>query len=667
MTTDRSPETVFQRFAKAVTALPRSTKRLVMLLADAIALPICAIIAEWIITRGGPPWSTWMLLVPLLVGLPALELFGFYRSVVRFMGLELVVQAFKSVTITTAVLVVVLGLIESWAIAFRGGAAFWLLGMVYVTGGRMLVRLLLRSRRVAEARVVIYGAGEAGAHLATAIAGRGEFTLIGFVDDNPALHGAVINGLEVHSPRALSSLITELDTSRVLLAMPSIGRRERRRIINQLEKLPVHVQTMPDINDLISGRARVDDIREVDIADLLGRDTIPPDPKLLDACVRHKNVMVTGAGGSIGAVLCREIVALGPRRLVLLDVSEAALYATHRALKDIVDRDALKIELVPLLGSVHHQSRVRQACEAFAVQTVYHAAAYKHVPMVEQNMIEGAQNNVFGTLHAAKAAIAANVESFLLVSTDKAVQPTNVMGATKRLSELVLQALSERGSKTVFSMVRFGNVLASSGSVVPLFREQIRAGGPVTVTHPEIYRYFMTIPEAAQLVIQAGSMAKGGDVFVLDMGKPVRIADLAEKMIHLMGLTVRDDDHPDGDIEIKYTGLRPAEKLYEELLIGNNVSGTQHRMIMRAEEDYMPWSELSPLLDNLWDACLQMDCERARELLLKCVAEYSPSVGLEDLVWAERKERAREPAGSGKVTAFRPGVEGNITGEGLAG
>jgi len=486
--------------------------------------------------------------------------------------------------------------------------------------------------------------------------------LIGFVDDNPALHGAVINGLEVYPPRALGSLVDQLDVSKVLLAMPSVRRRQRRRIIDQLEKVPIHVQTMPDINDLISGRARVDDIREVDIADLLGRDTVPPMPALLDACIREKCVMVTGAGGSIGAELCRQICRLGPRRLILLEISEVSLYRINREITDLVERDGFKFEVVPILASAHHQQRIQSVCETFGVQTIYHAAAYKHVPLVEHNMIEGIHNNVFGTFHTAEAAIAAGVESFVLVSTDKAVQPTNVMGATKRLAENVLQALSDRGSETVFSMVRFGNVLASSGSVVPLFREQIRQGGPVTVTHPEIYRYFMTIPEAAQLVIQAGSMARGGDVFVLDMGKPVRIADLAEKMIRLMGLTVRDEEHPDGDIEIRYTGLRPAEKLYEELLIGNNVCGTDHPMIMRAVEEFVPWPELSGLLGDLWAACLKLDCEDARQLLSRSVAEYAPSIGLVDHVWLERKASQLQRETSGKVTALRRNPAGNTQG-----
>jgi FlaA1/EpsC-like NDP-sugar epimerase len=499
---------------------------------------------------------------------------------------------------------------------------------------------------------LIYGAGDAGAHLVSALVGRGEFVPVAFVDDSRTLRGSVINGLVVHSPANLSNLIDEFGVSRVLLALPSVSRRRRLEIINQLEQLPVHVQTMPDTADLVSGNARVDEVREVDITDLLGRDAVPPIPKLLDACIRGKVVMVTGAGGSIGSELCLQIVRLGPRRLVLLDLSEAALYTIDQTVQEEVQRKSLDVEVVALIGSVHHQNRMREVLETYAVDTLYHAAAYKHVPLVEHNMIEGVHNNVFGTLHTAEAAIAAGVKSFVLVSSDKAVLPTNVMGATKRFSELLLQGLHQRGSGTKFSMVRFGNVLASSGSVVPLFREQIRNGGPVTVTHPEIYRYFMTIPEAASLVLQAGSMAKGGDVFVLDMGKPVRIRDLAEKMIHLMGLTVRDDNSPDGDIEVRYTGLRPAEKLYEELLIGSNVMGTEHPGIMRAEEDFLTWEDLKPLIELLWAACQRLDCAKVRDLLVRSVVGYSPTKEVEDLVWKHRNTGTR--AGRSNVTPLEP-------------
>jgi FlaA1/EpsC-like NDP-sugar epimerase len=648
------PEPAFQDLVRSVVTLPRTTKRLVMLLADAVALPICLVAAVWLVTPEIlAVLPAWLWAVPAVIGLPALRVGGFYRSVVRFMGLELVEAAIKGVTVVSLVTLFCVALTDNWPDGMRAGATFWFLGMVYVVGSRILVRWLLQSRNAAGDRVVIYGAGDAGAHLVSALAGRGEFVPVGFVDDNPALRGAVINGLEVHSPASLSSFVDEVGVSRVLLALPSVSRRRRLEIINQLEQLPVHVQTMPDTGDLVSGNARVEDIREVDITDLLGRDAVPPIPKLLDACIRAKSVMVTGAGGSIGSELCRHIVRLGPKRLVLLDLSEAALYTVDQTLQDLAQRNSLDVEIVALIGSTHHKNRMKEVLETYSVETVYHAAAYKHVPLVEHNMIEGVHNNVFGTLHAAEAAIAAGVKSFVLVSTDKAVLPTNVMGATKRFSELVLQGLNQRDSPTKFSMVRFGNVLASSGSVVPLFREQIRNGGPVTVTHPEIYRYFMTIPEAASLVLQAGSMATGGDVFVLDMGKPVRIRDLAEKMIHLMGLTIRDDDHPEGDVEILYTGLRPAEKLYEELLIGNNVMGTEHPGIMRAEEDFLPWDELKPLIEQLWTACQRLDCTKAREVLLRCVVGYSPTKEVEDLVWRHRNTGTRA-ALSSNVTPLEP-------------
>jgi FlaA1/EpsC-like NDP-sugar epimerase len=639
---------------RRVVMLPRSTKRFVMLLADGLALPASAGIAVWLVRPEiVATLPRWVWFIPLLIGVTGLGLAGFYRSIVRFMGFELVAAGFKTMTLVALVLLLGIGWVDTWPDAVRAGATFWLLGMVYVVGGRLTVRWFLQSRNAAGDQVVIYGAGEAGAHLVSALQGRGDFVAVAFVDDNVALRGAVINGLEVHPPQSLGSLIEEFGVTRVLLALPSISRRRRLEIINQLEQLPVHVQTMPDMADLAAGNARVDDIREVDITDLLGRDAVPPNPKLLEACIHDRSVLVTGAGGSIGSELCLQIAQLGPKRLVLLDNSEAALYTLDQALHDRVHRNGLSVEIVALLGSVHHRERVREVLETYAVETVYHAAAYKHVPLVEHNMIEGIHNNVFGTLNTAEAAISAGVKSFVLVSTDKAVLPTNVMGATKRFAELVLQGLNQRGSGTTFSMVRFGNVLASSGSVVPLFREQIRNGGPVTVTHPEIYRYFMTIPEAASLVIQAGSMGTGGDVFVLDMGKPVRIRDLAEKMIHLMGLTVRDEDHPDGDIEIHYTGLRPAEKLYEELLIGNDVSGTEHRSVMRAEEAFLPWEDLKPLLDQLWSACQRLDCGKVREILLRAIVGYSPTKEVEDLVWRQRSAGARVVLG-GKVTPLEP-------------
>jgi FlaA1/EpsC-like NDP-sugar epimerase len=528
--------------------------------------------------------------------------------------------------------------------------------MVYIAGSRTFARLVLQSGVTPGDRVLIYGAGEAGVRLASALSGRGEYAVVALVDDNTALHGSVINGLNVHSSSAIESLIEEYSIERILLALPSVSRRQRKRIINRLEHLPVHVQTMPDLHDLIGGQARVDDIRDVEIEDLLGRDVVAPIPELLGPQIGGRSIMVTGAGGSIGSELSVQILQHAPKLLVLVDISEAALYEIDQRLRAIGIAQCLPTEIIALIGSVHHQERVSQALKTYSVDTIYHAAAYKHVPLVEHNMLEGIYNNVFGTLNSAQAAIEAGVESFVLISSDKAVKPTNVMGATKRYSELILQALNQRGGPTRFSMVRFGNVLASSGSVVPRFREQIRGGGPVTVTHPEMYRYFMTISEAASLVLQAGAMANGGEVFVLDMGEPVRIVDLAKKMIHLMGCSIRDDKNPDGDIEIEFTGLRPGEKLHEELLIGDDVSGTQHQRILQAREEFFSWTQLEPMLARLRAACEGQDFVAARELLVEGVTGYSPTEMVEDLVW---RERLRKAAGDGseapgKVTRLEP-------------
>src|SRR5690606_38941990 len=436
---------------------------------------------------------------------------------------------------------------------------YWSLALIYVGGSRFIVRGLLNFRwSNGTQRVVIYGAGGAGVQLATGLMRSGRYHPIAFIDDNTSLQGSTINGLEVFPLRALPDLVRHEGVAAVLLALPSQTRRRRQQILKSIEPLNLLVQTVPDYSDILSGNARVEDVRDVDAGDLLGRDPVPPNARLVDACIKGKVVMVTGAGGSIGSELCRQIVRLRPAQLLLFEMSELALYSIDRELRTLMASEKISLEVIALLGNAHHKHRVREILQAYGVQTIYHAAAYKHVPIVEHNIVEGIYNNIFGTWNAAEAALEARVETFVLISTDKAVNPTNVMGATKRFAEIVLQALHQRGSATRFCMVRFGNVLESSGSVVPLFREQIRRGGPVTVTHKEVIRYFMTIPEAAQLVLQAGSMGRGGDVFVLDMGKPVRIADLARRMISLMGLTVRDEDNPDGDIEIVYTGLRPA-------------------------------------------------------------------------------------------------------------
>jgi FlaA1/EpsC-like NDP-sugar epimerase len=431
-------------------------------------------------------------------------------------------------------------------------------------------------------------------------------------------------------------VIERYQVKRILLAVPTASRRRRAEILHRLEQLELHVQSIPSLEDIVAGRADVNELREVDIGDVLGRDPVPPVQSLLDRCIRGKVVMVTGAGGSIGSELCRQILRQGPRKIVLFEMSEIALYQVERELLAECARERLEVEIHALLGNAHHKQRVREVMQAFGVQTVYHAAAYKHVPIVEQNMVEGLHNNVFSTWHAAEAALDTGVETFVLISTDKAVNPTNVMGATKRFAEIILQALQTQTQRTRFCMVRFGNVLGSSGSVVPLFQEQIRAGGPVTVTHPDVVRYFMTIPEAAQLVLQAGSMGEGGDVFVLDMGQPVKIDELARRMIALMGLSVSDQAHPEGDIEIRYSGLRAAEKLYEELLIGNNVTGTEHPKILRAIEHAPAWDEVQDLLNDLAISLKSFDCKRSLEVLERAVREYARAPEIHDLVWSRR-------------------------------
>jgi FlaA1/EpsC-like NDP-sugar epimerase len=519
------------------------------------------------------------------------------------------------------------------------------LALLYVGGSRLLARSLMQFRRAGADRVIIYGAGAAGAQVLSALRGSGSYYPVAFVDDSRSLQGSLVNGIEVFAPSSLPALIRQEDVNTVLLALPSLSRRRRKEILQSLETLSIHVQTVPDIFDIVTGRANVEAFRDVDANDLLGRDPVPLTEHLIDACIRGKNVMVTGAGGSIGSQLCRQIMRQGPKRLVLFEMSEIALYGIERDLRAEMARDGLEFELLALLGNAHHKSRVREVMQACAIQTVYHAAAYKHLPIVEQNVIEGVHNNVFSTLHAAEAALLTGVETFVLISTDKAVNPTSVMGATKRMAEIVLQALQTQTKRTRFCMVRFGNVLGSSGSVVPLFQEQIRSGGPVTVTHPEVRRFFMTIPEAAALVLEAGSMGKGGDVFVLDMGQPVKIDELARRMINLMGYSVRDEAHPDGDIEIAYTGLRQSEKLYEELSIGNNFTGTEHPMVMRAIEHSPTWDEVSALLSEMTVALDKGDCGSAIAILERAVSEYKKPNAIHDLVWS-RREAAAIPEGA---------------------
>lgn len=620
--------------------LPRVAKSTLATVADVFGLSLSAGLSFWLTGANGVPVTSFVLTTLVFVAASVLVMWsiGLYKSVIRYVGLDLLVVGVKVAAIAALIgFLSALPLLPA-PVAMRWAFACFAFSLIYLCGIRYMTRVFLRGQGGKRNRenVLIYGAGTAAAQLIPSLIANESYVPVAVVDDDAALHETKVQGVAVHSPRELPVLIRKLGITRILLAMPSASRRRRRQVLEYLAEYPVHVQTIPDIHDIVSGKAKVDEIRDVDVKDLLGRDSVPPNERLLQKSITGKSVMVTGAGGSIGSELCRQILALRPHCLVILELSEPSLYAIDQELKKLKKTLGLRVEVVSLLGSVHHEDRIREALSAFKVSTVFHAAAYKHVPIVEHNLFEGIHNNVLGTLHVARAARDAGVKSFILISTDKAVNPTNVMGATKRMAELILQAINEN-SATTFSMVRFGNVLASSGSVVPLFKEQIRNGGPVTVTHRDIIRYFMTIPEAAQLVIQAGSMAEGGDVFVLDMGSPVKIYDLAVRMINLMGMTVKDESNPEGDIEIELVGLRPAEKLYEELLIGSNVRGTEHPRILRADEEFIPRNELSRLIDELQAASREFDCERAKVLLMSAVKEYAPGGSIEDHVWRRKQ------------------------------
>lgn len=628
-------------FLQGLFRLKRAHKRMVSVVIDSVFL--CFAFWAALLVRlddvsvlvNGAYWALLMVVVPLsIVGFAKL---GLYRAVLRYMGLQALTAILFGVVASTISLVIVAyysdaQLPRTVPIIY---AAF---ALVFVGGTRAMVRSLVGSgmKRVGEP-VVIYGAGVSGRQTAIALAQSHEYHPFAFVDDDETLQGTVIQGLHVHNPKELRKLLKQKATARVLLAIPSASRSRRQEIIHQLEPLAVKVMTLPAMADLVSGDKLFSDVKEVEIEDLLGRDSVAPRENLLTANIKNKIVMVTGAGGSIGSELCRQILKQAPKKLVLFELSEFALYSIERELSATAHDLGIDIEILPMMGSVQRENRVQAVMQAFKVQTVYHAAAYKHVPLVEHNVVEGVRNNVFGTLYTARAAIAAKVETFVLVSTDKAVRPTNIMGTTKRMAELALQALSKESHQTRFCMVRFGNVLGSSGSVVPLFRKQIANGGPITVTHPKITRFFMTIPEASQLVIQAGAMGKGGDVFVLDMGKSVKIVDLATKMIRLSGFEVKDEANPDGDIAIEFSGLRPGEKLFEELLIGDDVTGTDHERIMTANETYLPWSELEQILNRLDKACHEFNHEAIREILLAAPTGFAPTDGICDLVWQEKK------------------------------
>ncbi|WP_261885157.1 polysaccharide biosynthesis protein [Vibrio pomeroyi] len=505
-------------------------------------------------------------------------------------------------------------------------------------GSRLVVRnLVATTSKDPREEVVIYGAGSGGRQLAVSLRASEKYRIRAFIDEDKTLVNTMILGLPVVDLDSSKAILKKYEISKVLLAIPSASRARRKQILDLLAPLPIEVQTVPDMADIISGKAKIDELTDVPIEDLLGRDAVAPQQVLMEANIKDKVVMVTGAGGSIGSELCRQILKQQPKTLVLFEVSEYGLYQIDRELSLLIESEGYNVEIVPLLGSVQRSHRLLTSMKSFAVQTVYHAAAYKHVPLVEYNVVEGVRNNIYGTYYTANAAIEAGVESFVLISTDKAVRPTNVMGTTKRMAELGLQALAEQENQkdngTRFCMVRFGNVLGSSGSVIPLFKKQIKTGGPLTVTHPDITRFFMTIPEAAQLVIQAGAMGKGGDVFVLDMGKSVKITSLAENLVNLSGLSIKTEENPHGDIEIQFSGLRPGEKLYEELLIGDNVKPTAHERILTAQEVFLPIDEYDALLESLDFACHNLEHDTIRQLLLDAPTGFKPTDGIGDLVW----------------------------------
>jgi FlaA1/EpsC-like NDP-sugar epimerase len=617
-----------QRSVSRVLQCSRWQKRGIMMIADALILPLLlwGAYALRFSTLQPVVHDSWLFPIAALTSVAMLYVCGFYRSILRYLGSEAawsIVTGMSASVITLAAMSYMVPAEVPRSIF----VIYWLLGTLYLGASRFLARRFLfrvMAGYLNRERVAVFGAGEAGAQLVAALQSGRELNPVLVVDDDPGKQGSLLCGVPVVNRQALQAKVKQGAVSTVLLALPTLPRHRRMSLVNWLEQLDIRVQTVPTFNDIASGRARLDEIQDVAIEDLLGRDTVPPRLDLLSRCISGKHVLVTGAGGSIGSELCRQIVKLAPARLVLLEQSEVALYDIERELRVLIEQSGRDTTLVPMLGSVVNRGHVQRLCGENRIDTLYHAAAYKHVPIVEANPAAGVRNNIIGTLAAAEGAEAAGVKHFILVSTDKAVRPTNVMGATKRFAEMVLQTMAARGSETVFSIVRFGNVLGSSGSVVPLFRDQIRQGGPVTVTHPEVVRYFMTIPEASQLVIQAGAMAKGGEVFVLDMGEPVRILDLAQTMIRLMGLSVRDESNPEGDIDIVFSGLRPGEKLFEELLIGDASVRTEHEMIMQAHEETLSESDVVTAMEAFRAALDRGQSDPLKALLRSYVNGYQP-------------------------------------------
>lgn len=644
-------------------SLPRISKQLIAIAVDILSI----IFAVWLaysirLERFHAPVQDEILVycLPILIALPIFIKFGLYRAIFRYTGqhaLWSVLRAILLYGLLFSSLILswdILGLPKGFGTIPRSlGFLQPLILLILIVFSRSFVRLWLtgglsntRSGKNQKRRTLIYGAGVAGAQTGALLQRAGNYYLIGYIDDDVHLRHKTINGLVVYGPDELGKLIDKFGITDILLALPSIHHSRRVKILDELRSYHLHVISLPSMTDIAEGKVKVSDIRELDIADLLGRNSVAPNKELFEKNITNQVVMVTGAGGSIGSELTRQILSAKPRTLILLEQSEFALYTLDSELKTSIKDDELDVELISLLGNVRQYEWLKKIFSTWEINTIYHAAAYKHVPIVEHNIAEGVFNNVWGTLNAARAAIETGVNQFVLVSTDKAVRPTNVMGATKRLAEMVLQALADKpGIKTHLSMVRFGNVLGSSGSVVPLFRSQIRAGGPVTVTHPDVTRFFMTIPEAAQLVIQAGAMTSvfeesgQGMVFVLDMGEPVKIYDLAERMIELSGFSVRDKSNPDGDIAIEIVGLRPGEKLYEELLISNNPMPTQHSRIMKAKETYLPWDQLEIKLNALEQSLNNNDALVIYQNLQKLVTGFIPDSTIVDFISNNKTNR----------------------------
>ena len=623
--------------------ISRSTKRVISLFIDIILLMSSFFLAYWTRLGGIVAFDNteiWMtLLCTILITLFTFIKLGLYRAVLRYISFKSLAMVAGGAFVSAVSLIFFSFFIGS-DIPRTVPIIYFSYVFLLCGSARMLIRyyvsLILDKDNES---VLIYGAGTTGRQLAVLLKHAYRYRIRGFIDDNVKLHGTYLLGNKIYSSNDISNLVKKYHIKVILLAIPSASRCERKAIIDSLIPLKIKVQTIPDMEEILQGNAKIDELREVKIEDLLGREPVLPNQELLQKNILNKTVMVTGAGGSIGSELCRQIILNEPNALILFELSEFSLYSIHQELLEIVKKNNItNTKIYPVLGNVQDIERVDRVLSHFNIDTIYHAAAYKHVPLVEYNMIEGVQNNVFGTYNVARCAAEHGVKSFVLISTDKAVRPTNVMGASKRMAELCLQALSEqlKDSQTCFSMVRFGNVLGSSGSVIPLFRKQILKGGPITITHPDIIRYFMTIPEAAQLVIQAGAMAKGGDVFILDMGEPVKIVDLAKNLIQLSGLSVKDENNPKGDIEITYTGLRPGEKLYEELLIGgDNVRKTAHPRIMTAEEVYLPFEQLSEVLSELENSCKDANYMAIRQTLLNAPTDFNPTTEIVDVLYKD--------------------------------